>query len=94
MKQSRRKFEPSFKAQVALEAIKEHLSISEISKKFSVSPYQVNLWKREFIENSSKAFSSSKKDDLDSKMEALYTKIGKLEVERDFLKKNLWKTTH
>lgn len=90
MKKSRRKFSPSFKAKVALEAIKDQLTLQEIASKFDIHPTQISTWKREFIENSSKAFESkSKVDDTDKEKSALYSKIGQLQVENDFLKKVL-----
>lgn len=90
MKKSRRKFSPSFKAKVALEAIKDQLTLQEIASKFDIHPTQISTWKREFIENASKAFESkSKSDDTDKEKSALYSKIGQLQVENDFLKKVL-----
>lgn len=90
MKKLRRKFSPSFKAKVALEAIKDQLTLQEIASKFDIHPTQISTWKREFIENSSKAFESkSKADDTDKEKSALYSKIGQLQVENDFLKKVL-----
>ena len=90
MKKSRRKFISSFKAKVALEAIKDQLTLQEIASKFDIHPTQISTWKREFIENSSKAFESkSKSDDTDKEKSALYSKIGQLQVENDFLKKVL-----
>lgn len=92
MRQKRKKFTPEFKAKVALEAVKEQMTTAEIAKKYSVSPYQVNKWKQLFVENSSQAFGTKDDGDLEKEMEKLYSKIGKLEVEREFLKKSLWKT--
>ena len=92
MKKSRRKFSPSFKAKVALEAIKDQLTLQEIASKFDIHPTQISTWKREFIENSSKAFESkSKEEDTDKEKSVLYSKIGQLQVENDFLKKVLEK---
>lgn len=90
MKKSRRKFSASFKAKVALEAIKDQLTLQEIASKFDIHPTQISTWKREFIENSSSAFESkSKADDIDKEKSSLYSKIGQLQVENDFLKKVL-----
>ena len=92
MKKSRRKFSSSFKAKVALEAIKNQLTLQEIASKFEIHPTQISTWKREFIENSSKAFDSkSKTEEVDKEKSALYNKIGQLQVENDFLKKVLEK---
>ncbi len=90
MRKSRRKFSSSFKAKVALEAIKERLTLQEIASKYEVHPTQFSTWKREFIENSSKAFDSkSKKDTEDKEKSQLYNKIGQFQVENDFLRKVL-----
>lgn len=48
----------------------------------------ISKWKQEFLERSGEIFETAPPDQLDEeKMEHLYTKIGKLEVERDWLKK-------
>lgn len=88
MKSKRRKFGSSFKAKVAIEAIKEQKTLAEIAKTYQVHPNQVSSWKREFLNNADQAFGGESKKDMEKEMEKLYTKIGKLEVERDFLKKN------
>ncbi len=90
MKTSRRKFNASFKAKVALEAIKDQLTLQDIASKFDIHPSQISTWKREFIKNSSKVFiGDSKADDTDKEKSILYNKIGQLQVENDFLKKVL-----
>jgi len=62
-------------------------------RKFSSSfKAQISTWKREFIENSSKAFDSkTKTEETDKEKSILYSKIGQLQVENDFLKKVLEK---
>lgn len=95
MKKSRRKFQPEFKAKVAIEALRERESLAELSKRFEVHPNQISLWKREFMSNAGRAFEKNdtqKKDAPEQDTEKLYAKIGKLEVENEFLKKSLWKT--
>jgi transposase len=56
MKGKRRKFSPQFKANVAIEAITERYTLAELSKKFNVSGVMISRWKKEFLENSSRAF--------------------------------------
>lgn len=93
MKKSRRKFSAAFKAQVAIEALKERETLSELANRFEVSPNQISLWKREFLNQAPNAFAGEKKkDDTEQKLDKLYQKIGQLEMENDFLKKSLWKT--
>jgi transposase len=84
----RKNHSPDFKAKVALEAIREEMTMAELSKKFGVHPTQIGTWKRAAIDNMAATF--SKRDgDLERADEAqidkLHSKIGQLVVERDFL---------
>lgn len=96
MKRTRRKFSNEFKAKVALEALKERESLTQLDLRFSLHQNQISQWKREFLSNSSVVFdsSSSKTGQLEADTEKLFTKIGRLEMERDFLKKSLTKLGH
>ena len=89
----RRTFKSDFKAKVAIEAIKELLTIEQICKKYELHPTQVNLWKKEFLANAPMLFdkenTASLEEDTDKKMQELYALIGQLKVENDFLKKKL-----
>ncbi len=92
MKKTRRKFTGAFKAKVAIEALKERESLAELSKHFEVHPNIISKWKREFLQNSSHVFDQqSKETEKEVDVEKLYAKIGQLEIENDFLKKNLRK---
>lgn len=92
MKKSRRKFSASFKSKVAIEAIKDQKSLQELAVKFELHPNQISSWKREFLENADLAFGSkSEKENTILETEPLYSKIGQLQVENDFLKKALEK---
>ena len=89
MRKTRRKFTSEFKSKVAIEALKERYSLSELAERFELHPNQISQWKQEFLEKSKDVFdkksSKSKEDQVD--LDTLYTKIGQLEVERDYLKK-------
>ena len=50
MKESRRKYSLSFKAKVALEALKGEKPMAELANRFEVHPSQVRKWKREVAE--------------------------------------------
>ena len=52
----RKNHSPEFKARVALEAIREEMTLAELSKKYCVHPAQIGTWKRAAIENMATAF--------------------------------------
>jgi len=89
-KQTRRKFSAEFKAKVALEASKNQQSLSELGVKFDLSPVVISKWKSEFLENMASVFEKGTKkgEDSDPDVELLYSQIGKLKVENEFLKKS------
>ena len=91
MKKMRRKFDSSFKAKVAIEALKERETLSELAVRFDVHPNQISQWKSEFLANSAAAFEQNGKKEVsaDTDLDKLYSKIGQLEMEKDFLKKSL-----
>lgn len=93
MKRTRRKHSAAFKAKLAIEALKERESLAELSAKYEISQSQISKWKQAFLEGSSSVFEKSTSDSevegIDT--ERLYAKIGKLELENEFLKKNLKK---
>mgnify|MGYP000205931578 CR=1 FL=1 len=93
MSKTKRKFSSKFKSKVALEAIKERHTTSELSRKFELHPTQINTWKRELVNKSTLLFETKSKQVQENEpdLEALYSKIGKLEMERDYLKKSLVK---
>lgn len=92
MRKERRKFSASFKAKVAIEAIKEDKTLQELASKHGLHSNQISAWKKEFLEKSELIF--SRESDLkvdESKEKELYSKIGELQIQVDFLKKVLGK---
>ena len=86
----RKTYDDNFKARVALEAIKGKRTISEIAGQFEVHPNQIIKWKKQLLENVSGLFSKKKDPELEEKeklTEELYKKIGKQNIELEFLKK-------
>jgi len=92
MTKNRRKHSPSFKARVALEALKGEETIAELAHRFEVHPSQIRKWKNALAEGAAGIFggeqSQKKKDDA-SLIAQLYQQIGQLKVERDFLENAL-----
>lgn len=93
MKKQRRKFSDEFKLKVILAALKERQTIQQISQQYEIHPQQITNWKKDYLAKSLDIMAAkSKKDnktDLEKEKEKLYEKIGKLQMEVDFLKKNL-----
>jgi len=84
----RKNHSPDFKAKVALEAIREEMTMAELSKKYGVHATQIGTWKRAAIDNMASGF-SKRGSDLgradEAQIDKLHSKIGQLVVERDFL---------
>ena len=86
----RRAFKKDFKAKVALEALKERKTAAELAADFEITPAQISTWKRQARESIVDVFGSTGKQDKAKHEELtgkLYEKIGRLEVELDWLKK-------
>lgn len=91
MARKRRQFEDSFKAQVALEAVRETRTISELAQRFKVHPNQVSLWKKQLLTNAASVFAGAGQAAKSDEPEAseLYEQIGRLQVELTWLKKKV-----
>lgn len=88
MKAKRRKFTAGFKAQVAIEALKEREPLAVLSKKYEIHQNIISKWKQEFISRSSEVFETEPPEiNFEAEREKLYSKIGQLEMQCDWLKK-------
>ena len=59
MKNTRRKHSDAFKTEVALEAIRERKTLSELAQEYQLAPAQISTWKAEFLSNAQMAFCST-----------------------------------
>ena len=91
-KRSRRKFSSEFKAKVVLEALWERQTLEELSRRYEVHQSQITQWKKGAVSKLSVVFGSSNEESTSGRedlMEKLFSQIGQLKVENDFLKKKL-----
>jgi len=88
MSSTRKNYPATFKAKVALAAIREEGSLSELSARFGIHASVIARWKNEAVAGMTEIFSdptSSRKEDFSQEIKSLHATIGRLTVERDFL---------
>jgi transposase len=89
-KKIRKNYSSEFKSKVVIEILKERQTMSELSVKHGIHQVQLSKWKQEFLEKSKDLFSVEKKDTSSERLvDELYKRIGQLEMDNQFLKKNL-----
>ncbi len=92
MDKKRKTHSERFKAKVALDAVRNGHTISELATRYHVHPTQITQWKRRLVQGASELFVREKKggaSDADKLMAPLYEEIGRLKMEVDFLQKKL-----
>ena len=89
MTSKRRKFGASFKARVALAAVRGDKTTAQLAGKFGVHGNQVSSWKRLLLEGAAELFADGRgrKDAPSAKEEELFEQIGRLKMEVEWLKK-------
>jgi transposase-like protein len=89
MAKRRKTHDASFKARVALEALKERETVGELAKRFQVHPTQVPQWKRKLLEDAAAVFDREGGARPAEAFETteLYEQMGRLKMELDWLKK-------
>jgi transposase-like protein len=91
MSKKRNKCSPEFKAKVALAALKNDETTSELAVRFGIHPNMTSTWKKSLIEGAAGISEKSNKSPhhTEATIDDLYRQIGKLQVERDFLSRKL-----
>ena len=92
-RRARRNHTPTFKAKVALAAVRGDKTLSELAKQFDVHPNQITEWKNQLVERSAAVFDGAGggKAEPPVDLKALHAKIGQLALENDFLESALIK---
>jgi transposase-like protein len=87
----RKRHTAEFKAKVALEALREQKTSNQIASEYEVHATQISQWKRQALDHLAVAFSAggvaSVTREDEALTERLYSQIGQLKVELDWLKK-------
>ena len=89
-KRMRKRYESSFKARVALSAVKGDKTLSELASEYSVHGNLVSQWKRRLLSDVSRVFEEAPNEaqrDHQVVVEELHRQIGQLHVELAWLKK-------
>jgi transposase-like protein len=85
-RQSRRRHKPSFKAEVALAALRGDRTLQDLARQHKIHPTVIAQWRKQLLEGAGSLFErGAPKEEEKVDVNGLYRKIGQLEMERDFL---------
>ena len=87
-RRTRRNHTPTFKAKVALAAIKGEKTLAELAQQFDVHANQITQWKAQLLEGAAGVFGSEPRTAASAAsvdLKSLHAKIGELTLENDFL---------
>jgi transposase len=90
MARKRTRHPAGFKAQVALAAVREDRTVSELVSKFGVHQTLIHTWKKQLVAGAESIFASGAKSvasDTEVVQAELYEQIGRLKMELEWLKK-------
>ena len=93
MPRKRKSHSVSFKAKVALAAVREQETVAQLSSRYAVHSSQIHQWKRQLLEGAEGLFGTigrPRKGESDEvSVEELYEQIGRLKMELEWLKKKV-----
>lgn len=80
------------KAKIALEAVRERKTVSELAQQYEVHPTQINQWKKRLLESAEDLFQDGRTkqkacDDAQAEVKELYEQIGRLKMDLEWAKK-------
>jgi transposase len=81
----RRNHSPTFKAKVALAALKGEKTLAELAQEFDVHPNQISDWRSQLLERAASVFGGDTQAEPAVDLKALHAKIGQQALEIDCL---------
>ena len=90
MTKKRRRYKAEFKLKVALEAVREIKTISQLASEYQVHPNQIRTWKKQLLTGGAEIFKTNKdrqQQDQAAREAELFEQIGRLKMELEWLKK-------
>jgi transposase len=91
-RRKRRNHSGTFKAQVALAALKGEKTLADLAQQFDVHPNQITEWKTQLLEGAARVFGGANGEAVPAvDVKTLHAKIGELTLENDFLEGALTK---
>jgi len=82
-RRKRRNHSPTFKAQVAVAALKGDKTLAELAQHFDVHPNHITDWKSQLMERSAQIFGDPSDKAPEVGLKTLHAKIGHLTLEND-----------
>lgn len=89
MRRTRRTHVATFKAKVALAAIRGDKTLAELASDFDLHPNQITEWKQQLQQHAADVFGGAKIKSPEPDIKAMHAKIGQLSLENDFLESAL-----
>lgn len=93
MARKRKTRSAEFKAKVALAAVQERKTMSELASQFEVHATQIHQWKKELVAGAADLFRDgrARREAVNEEAERseLYEQIGRLKMELEWLKKKV-----
>jgi len=89
MRRTRRNHGATFKAQVALAAVRGDKTVAELVEHFQIHPTQITDWKQQLLARATDMVGSSHPPADTPDLKTLHAKIGQLTLEHDFLEGGL-----
>ena len=88
---TRKRHSASFKAKVALEAARQTRTVAELAKLYQIHPVQISQWKKQLLDGAEALFRDGRRRDHDDQalQAELYERIGRLNMEVEWLKKSV-----